>query len=176
MASCTGLQFVNPLCHAENAASAVVGDAIENMATAVMEAFGKTVASLGTVWMYIGTPNLTGGGSSTISAGSSAENSEYIERGIRRELERRLHGSKASYLVNIEGDEQLKKTLDLFERGKTVKDLYAVKADDLHPVPTETIKKMLVPANTTASARSGDHADPQAKQADRAAPQPKKEH
>ena len=89
------------------------------------------------------------------------ENSEYIERGIRRELERRLHGSKASYLVNIEGDEQLKKTLDLFERGKTVKDLYAVKADDLHPVPTETIKKMLVPANATASLKG---ADPQPKQ------------
>ncbi|MEK8229336.1 hypothetical protein NKG05_30675 [Oerskovia sp. M15] len=48
------------------------------MATAVMEAFGKSVASLGTVWMLIGTPNLTGGGSSTITAGSSAADSQNI--------------------------------------------------------------------------------------------------
>ncbi|MHA7620775.1 hypothetical protein ACX12M_19880 [Cellulosimicrobium cellulans] len=75
MASCTGLQVVNPLCHAENAASAALGDAIENMANAVLEAFGKTVASLGTIWVHIGTPNLTGsGGQSAIGAGSSAPN------------------------------------------------------------------------------------------------------
>ncbi|MFF2832351.1 hypothetical protein ACFVSK_11370 [Cellulosimicrobium cellulans] len=43
------------------------------MANAVLEAFGKTVASLGTIWVHIGTPNLTGsGGQSAISAGSSA--------------------------------------------------------------------------------------------------------
>ncbi len=53
--------------------SAIVGDAIENMANAVLEAFGKVVASLGTIWVHIGTPNLTGsGGQSAISAGNSA--------------------------------------------------------------------------------------------------------
>lgn len=58
---------------AGEAASNAMSDAIENMANAVMEAFGKAIASLGTVWVHIGTPNLTGtGGSSPISAGSTA--------------------------------------------------------------------------------------------------------
>jgi hypothetical protein len=59
------------------AVDSVVGDAIENMANAVMEAFGQAVASLGTVWVHIGTPNLTGtGGGSAVEAGSSAPGSE----------------------------------------------------------------------------------------------------
>ncbi|MFC0456199.1 hypothetical protein ACFFGR_06485 [Arthrobacter liuii] len=50
------------------------------MANAVMEAFGKAVASLGTLWVHIGTPNLTGSGSSTssIAAGSAAPNAGNI--------------------------------------------------------------------------------------------------
>jgi carboxyl-terminal processing protease len=68
-------------------------------------------------------------------------NADYIERGIRREIARRLHGSKAAYMVSIEGDDQLKRTLDLFTHGKTVKDLYAVTAADLKAVPTEEIKR-----------------------------------
>jgi len=71
------------------------------------------------------------------------ENSEYIERGMRRELTRRLHGSKAAYLVAIEGDEQLKKALDLFAHGQTVKQLYALSPDDLQPVTTAQMKEML---------------------------------
>ncbi|MEE6289296.1 hypothetical protein V2J52_16705 [Georgenia sp. MJ173] len=60
-------------CKAAQLASSAIGDAIENMANAVMEAFGKAIASLGTVWVHIGTPNLTGtGGSSGLSAGDSA--------------------------------------------------------------------------------------------------------
>lgn len=67
------------MCHVSEGVEAVVGDAIENMANAVMEAFGKAVASLGTIWVHLGTPNLTGsGGSSSISAGSSAPNSGNI--------------------------------------------------------------------------------------------------
>ncbi len=67
------------MCHVSEGVQAVVGDAIENMANAVMEAFGKAVASLGTIWVHLGTPNLTGsGGSSSISAGSSAPNSGNI--------------------------------------------------------------------------------------------------
>ena len=60
-------------------ASSAIGNAIDNMAKAVQEAFGKAVASLGTVWVNIGTPNLTGsGGTTSITAGSSAPNSEGI--------------------------------------------------------------------------------------------------
>jgi carboxyl-terminal processing protease len=68
-------------------------------------------------------------------------NAEYIDRGIRREVARRLHGSKAAYMVSIEGDDQLKKTLDLFKHGRTVKDFYAVTADELKPLTTEDIKR-----------------------------------
>ena len=72
---------INPLECVGDGVSAVVGDAIENMANAVMEAYGKAIASLGTVWVHIGTPNLTGsGGSSSISAGSSAPNAENLTR------------------------------------------------------------------------------------------------
>jgi hypothetical protein len=54
----------------------VVGDAITNMANAVMEAYGRAAASLGTIWINIGTPNLTGtGGTSPVKAGEAAPGS-----------------------------------------------------------------------------------------------------
>ena len=71
------------------------------------------------------------------------DNAEYIERGMRRELTRRLHGSKAAYLVSIEGDEQLKKALDLFAHGRTMKEFYALNPEELRPVPTDRIKQLL---------------------------------
>ncbi len=71
------------------------------------------------------------------------ENAEYIERGLRRELTRRLHGTKAAYLVSIEGDEQLKKVLDLFAHGRTMKEFYALNPEELRPVPTDRIKQLL---------------------------------
>lgn len=68
--TCGALDFG---CKAAELASSAIGDAIENMANAVIEAFGKAVASLGTVWVHIGTPNLTGtGGSSGVAAGDMA--------------------------------------------------------------------------------------------------------
>jgi len=70
-------------------------------------------------------------------------NVEYINRGIRREIARRLYGSKGAYSVSIEGDEQLKKALDLFQHGRTVKELYAVKAEQLKPVTTDEIKRRI---------------------------------
>ena len=70
-------------------------------------------------------------------------NVEYVNRGIRREIARRLHGSKGAYSVSIEGDEQLKKALDLFQHGRTVKELYAVKAEQLKPVTTDEIKRRI---------------------------------
>ncbi|MDN5762567.1 MAG: hypothetical protein L0H41_09660 [Microlunatus sp.] len=49
-----------------------VGDAIQNFANAVMEMVGTAVSSLGTVWLYIGTPNLTdGSGGSSIQPGTT---------------------------------------------------------------------------------------------------------
>lgn len=59
-------------CHAGQVASAAVGDAIQNFANAVMEMVGTAITALGTVWLYIGTPNLTdGSGGSSIPAGST---------------------------------------------------------------------------------------------------------
>jgi len=69
-------------------------------------------------------------------------NYDFIDRGLRREVARRLHGGTAAYMVYMEGDEQLKKALDLFLHGRTIKDLYAVKAEDLKPVPTDEIKRI----------------------------------
>ena len=78
-AGCSGWSFFNPMCQVDQGIQALVGSAIENLANAVMEAFGKAVASLGTVWVHIGTPVLTGsGGSSPIAAGSTAPNASGI--------------------------------------------------------------------------------------------------
>jgi carboxyl-terminal processing protease len=70
-------------------------------------------------------------------------NATYVERGLRREVARRQHGTNAAYMVSIEGDEQLKKTLDLFNHGRTVKDFYAVTAAELKPMSTETMKRSI---------------------------------
>lgn len=71
--------IVTPLDCGGGVVNAVVGDAIKNLANAVLEGFGKGVASLGTLWVNVGTPNLTGtGGGSTIAAGSSAPDSSGI--------------------------------------------------------------------------------------------------
>src|SRR5690625_1971295 len=60
-------------CNVGNWVESTVGDAIENMANAVVEAFGKALASLGTMWVHIGTPNLTGtGGASGVAPGDVA--------------------------------------------------------------------------------------------------------
>lgn len=79
MASNDGCQGFDPSCWANDWVSGAIGSAIEDLAKGVVEAYGKAVASLGTIWVNIGTPNLTGtGGGSSISAGSSAPNSEGI--------------------------------------------------------------------------------------------------
>ena len=71
--------ITDPLACVGDAVNNAVGDAIENMANAVLEAFGKAVASLGTLWVNVGTPNLTGtGGGSPIAAGTTAPNSDGI--------------------------------------------------------------------------------------------------
>ena len=80
-------------------------------------------------------------------------NAVYVDRGLRREVVRRLHGSKAAYLVSIEGDDQLKKALDLFAHGRTVKDLYAVKANELKEVSTEEMKRRMGGKSVTADPR-----------------------
>lgn len=48
---CDGWDIFNPFCHVEAGAKAVVGEQVQNIANAVMEAFGKAVGSMGTVWV-----------------------------------------------------------------------------------------------------------------------------
>jgi len=50
-------------------------------------------------------------------------NSEFIKRGIRREVARRLHGPEAAYKVAIEADAQLHEALDLFRKAKTLPEM-----------------------------------------------------
>lgn len=69
-------QYANPVCYMQKGVEAVVGSAVENLASAVMEAFGRCVASLGTLWVNVGTPDLTGaGGSSPVRAGEPSPGS-----------------------------------------------------------------------------------------------------
>jgi hypothetical protein len=53
-------------------------------------------------------------------------NSEFIKRGIRREVARRLHGPEAAYKVAIEADTQLHGALDLFRKAKTLPELFSL--------------------------------------------------
>ncbi len=55
-------------------------------------------------------------------------NRTYLERGLRREVARRLHGPQAAYRVAIEADTQLHETLDLFKQAKTLPEMFALAA------------------------------------------------
>jgi len=71
-------------------------------------------------------------------------NEEYLERGVRRELARRLHGETAAYRIAIEADEQLRETLALFEQATTLPELLALaekwNTDQLAKVVAEDAK------------------------------------
>ena len=74
-----GCEWNDVGCWTGDWAKDALGGAIEDMAQAVMGAVTNTIASLGTMWVNIGTPNLTGtGGGSSITAGSSAPDSGNI--------------------------------------------------------------------------------------------------
>lgn len=67
--------FLDFECKSKEWAASTLGDALTNAANAVLEAVGKGLASLGTVWVNIGTPNLTGGsGDGGVDPASSAGN------------------------------------------------------------------------------------------------------
>jgi len=55
-------------------------------------------------------------------------NRGYLERGLRREVARRLHGPQAAYQVAIEADTQLHEALDLFKQAKTLPEMFALAA------------------------------------------------
>ena len=53
-------------------------------------------------------------------------NRDFLERGVRRELARRVYGPEAAYKVAIEADTQLHETLDLFRKARTLQELFAL--------------------------------------------------
>jgi len=53
-------------------------------------------------------------------------NSDFIKRGMRREVARRLHGPTAAYKVAIEADTQLHEALELFRKAKNLPELLAL--------------------------------------------------
>jgi carboxyl-terminal processing protease len=50
-------------------------------------------------------------------------NTDFVKRGIRRELARRAHGATAAYKVAIEADTQLHEALDLFRKAGSLPEL-----------------------------------------------------
>ncbi len=56
-------------------------------------------------------------------------NSDFLKRGIRRELARRVLGPQAAYKVAIEADSQLHEVLELFRKADTLADLLALAAE-----------------------------------------------
>ena len=67
--------WIDLQCKAEEFVASAIGDALTKVANAVLEAVGKSLASLGTMWVNIGTPTLVGGGSSGVTPGSHAAGS-----------------------------------------------------------------------------------------------------
>ncbi len=57
--------FLSLNCTASDIAGNLAAGALEDAATKVSEGVGKMIASLGTIWVYIGTPNLTDTGDQT---------------------------------------------------------------------------------------------------------------
>jgi carboxyl-terminal processing protease len=53
-------------------------------------------------------------------------NSDYLKRGIRRELARRTTGPEAAYRVAIEADTQLHEALELFRQGDSLAELLEI--------------------------------------------------
>lgn len=70
-------------CRAENMAAESFGKAIDNLANAAVDAFGRTIGSVSSVWVRLGTPDLTGGGgTSAIDAGATPPGVSGVETAL----------------------------------------------------------------------------------------------
>ena len=56
-------------------------------------------------------------------------NTEFLKRGIRRELARRVRGPQAAYQVALEADTQLHEVLNLFRKAGTLPELLTLAAE-----------------------------------------------
>ncbi|MFO7608895.1 MAG: S41 family peptidase [Candidatus Krumholzibacteriia bacterium] len=83
-------------------------------------AFKEFLADRENLGEYLGVFELT------LSDSLLDANREYLERGLRREVARRLEGPRAAYQVAIEADTQLHETLKLFQQARTLPELFAM--------------------------------------------------
>ena len=86
-------------------------------------AFKDYLAGREKIGEYLGVFNLT------YSDSLVEANTDFLKRGIRREMARRQSGPEAAYKVAIEADTQLHEALDLFRKAKTLKELLALAED-----------------------------------------------
>lgn len=69
-----GCGFFDATCRANEFLASSIGDALTKTADAVLEAVGKAIAAVGTMWVNVGTPALTGGGgASGVNPGDHAQ-------------------------------------------------------------------------------------------------------
>lgn len=102
--------------HPQTPAEFQVDDAVYRQFTAYLKGREK-------IGEYLGVFKLT------MSDSLLGANADYLKRGIRRELARRLHGPEAAYRVAIEADTQLHHALDLFKKAHTLPELLSLAAE-----------------------------------------------
>lgn len=66
---CTGLNVLNPFCQTGELGKSVAAKAFEWLAANMLESMGRTLASMGTLWVHVPTPGI-GGESSTAVSGA----------------------------------------------------------------------------------------------------------
>ncbi len=92
----------------------------ENISDEMFEEFKEYLQGREKIEEYLGVFDLA------YSDSLITANSEYLKRGIRRELARRTNSPEAAYRVAIEADTQLHEALELFKEGKTLEDLLEI--------------------------------------------------
>ena len=68
------------------------------------------------------------------------ENVTYVDRAIRREVFRKLHGTKGAYVATLAEDEQIVKVLEMFRNVKTLDEAFKYAAKQTELAKTETAK------------------------------------
>ncbi len=107
----------------------------ENISDEMFNEFRQTLKERENIDEYLGDFEMT------MSDSLLDANSEFLKRGIRRELARRIEGPQAAYQVAIEADTQLHAVLDLFRKAKTLPELLQM-AEDWNREQMEQMEQM----------------------------------
>ncbi|MBN2070425.1 MAG: S41 family peptidase [Candidatus Krumholzibacteriota bacterium] len=65
------------------------------------------------------------------------ENSDYIRRAIRREIFRKLYGTKGAYIATLDRDEEVVKVLEMFRQAGTLDKMFSYVAEHRKAAATE---------------------------------------